>query len=322
MAQQSQEAGTREPEVSRREARAHRILDAASTLILRWGYHKTTIDDIAREAGVGKGTLYLHWKTREELFAALIKREKVEMAEEIKQRIERDPAGATLRGLLKHSTLALLKRPLMKAVLLRDMDVLGKLARSEHSSAAYAEQLTGFTTYLQLLREQGLVRSDLSMQAQVYTLSAIFAGFFLVAPLLPDEFMLSDEELAELLAETVHCALEPSRAVPSAALQTASHAFTQYLDRSMAVAQEQFQTGALAEFERDLLREPTNAGLAARARGRKGGRQKKLKTGAKVAQARHMYADKTNSIEEICSTLGISRASLYRYVKDTREGES
>jgi len=60
LTQQSQGASTHEPEAERREARAQRILDAASTLILRYGYHKTTIDDIAREAGVGKGTLYLH----------------------------------------------------------------------------------------------------------------------------------------------------------------------------------------------------------------------------------------------------------------------
>jgi AcrR family transcriptional regulator len=241
LAQQSQGASTRPQEVSRRQARAHRILDAASALILRWGYQKTTLDDIARQAGVAKGTMYLHWNTREELFAALMKREKLELVEDIKQRITADPAGATLRGILKHSALALMQSPLLKAVLLRDMDMLGKLAHSEHSSAASTERLEGFKTYLELLREQDLVRTDLSLRAQMYMLSAIFAGFFLVAPLMPDEFTLSNEELADLLAETVHCTLEPGRAVPSDALQTVSHAFMQYLNRAMAIAQEQFQ---------------------------------------------------------------------------------
>ena len=244
MAHQSQEAShsiPRPQEVSRRQERAHRILDAAATLILRWGYNKTTIDDVSRQAGVAKGTIYLHWKTREELFAALIKREKLELAEEIKQRIAEDPAGATLRGMLKHTALALMKRPLLKALFLRDMDVLGKLAHREHSSAAYAERLAGFTTYLQVLREQHLLRTDLSLRAQVYIFSAIFVGFFLVAPLMPDEFTLSDEELAELMAETVHRTLEPGRSFPSEALQTASHAFLQYLNHAMATAQEQFE---------------------------------------------------------------------------------
>ncbi len=245
MAERNDRDGTTQEEQSKRQQRAERILDAASELIQRWGYRKTTIDDIARQAGVAKGTIYLHWKTREELFAALIKREKVELAEDIKQRILVDPEGATLRGILKHSALALMKSPLLKAVLLRDMEVLGKLAHSEQSSAAYAERLTGFKTYLELLREQDLVRTDLSLRAQVYMLSAIFTGFFLVAPLMPDEFTLSDEELAELMAETVHCTLEPDRSVPSAALQTASHAFMQYLNRDIAIVQEPFQLEVL-----------------------------------------------------------------------------
>jgi DNA invertase Pin-like site-specific DNA recombinase len=74
--------------------------------------------------------------------------------------------------------------------------------------------------------------------------------------------------------------------------------------------------GALAEFERDLIRERTLAGLhAARARGRRGGRPRLLGSAKKVALVQTMHADKTNSIEEICQTLHISRATLYRYLK-------
>ena len=77
--------------------------------------------------------------------------------------------------------------------------------------------------------------------------------------------------------------------------------------------------GALAEFERDLIRERTNAGLAAaRARGHRGGRPKKLKTNGKVTLAQQMFADKSHSIPEMCTALGISRATFYRYVKETK----
>jgi DNA invertase Pin-like site-specific DNA recombinase len=71
--------------------------------------------------------------------------------------------------------------------------------------------------------------------------------------------------------------------------------------------------GALAEFERDLIRERTQAGLAAaRARGRVGGRPRL--SPEKVRQLRTLAADKTNSVKSICRTLGISRATYYRYV--------
>jgi DNA invertase Pin-like site-specific DNA recombinase len=73
--------------------------------------------------------------------------------------------------------------------------------------------------------------------------------------------------------------------------------------------------GALAEFERDIIRERTQAGLqAARARGRKGGRPKAL-TPKKAHMVQDLYRNKENSIDEICKTLNISRATLYRYIK-------
>jgi DNA invertase Pin-like site-specific DNA recombinase len=76
--------------------------------------------------------------------------------------------------------------------------------------------------------------------------------------------------------------------------------------------------GALAEFERDIIRERTQAGLtAARARGRLGGRPKSkaLNTPKKITLAQSLYNDKNNSVDEICKTLNISRATLYRYIK-------
>jgi DNA invertase Pin-like site-specific DNA recombinase len=74
--------------------------------------------------------------------------------------------------------------------------------------------------------------------------------------------------------------------------------------------------GALAEFERNLIRERTQAGLsAARARGRKGGRPKALNTNNKVTMAQSLYDDKRNSVADICKTLKISRATLYRSIK-------
>jgi DNA invertase Pin-like site-specific DNA recombinase len=76
--------------------------------------------------------------------------------------------------------------------------------------------------------------------------------------------------------------------------------------------------GALAEFERDLIRERTNAGLqAARARGRQGGRPRRLDE-KKLKMLHALYADKSNSVADILSTLNISKSTLYRYIKDDK----
>lgn len=73
--------------------------------------------------------------------------------------------------------------------------------------------------------------------------------------------------------------------------------------------------GALAEFEREIIRERTNAGLsAARSRGKKGGRPKAMDD-KKVVMAKALFNDKKNSIKDICETLKVSKPTLYRYLK-------
>ncbi|HET8909216.1 MAG TPA: recombinase family protein [Ktedonobacterales bacterium] len=78
--------------------------------------------------------------------------------------------------------------------------------------------------------------------------------------------------------------------------------------------------GALAEFEREVIKEHTNAGLqAARARGRLGGRPTiQSFDPKKVALARKLYADRAMPVQEICETLHIGRSTLYRYINDKR----
>jgi DNA invertase Pin-like site-specific DNA recombinase len=70
--------------------------------------------------------------------------------------------------------------------------------------------------------------------------------------------------------------------------------------------------GALAQMERELIRERTNAGLAAaRARGRKGGRKPKLSP-KQIAHARRLLDDRDTTIKEVAASFGVDRATIYR----------
>lgn len=213
------------------QARAQHILDVASELILRWGYDKTTIDDIAQKAGVAKGTIYLHWKTREELFDALMQREAVALSNDYRQRVAADPEGATLRGIYKNAALSLIQRPLLKAFLLREREIIGKMAHAEQQSPEYGEKLSGFEIYLGFLGEHGLLRTDISARTQVYIVTAIFMGFFLIEPLVPPELRLTDGDMAEMIGESIHRTLESGRAVGVEEMNTISTAFLAYLDK-------------------------------------------------------------------------------------------
>ena len=80
--------------------------------------------------------------------------------------------------------------------------------------------------------------------------------------------------------------------------------------------------GALAEFERNLIRERTMAGLAAaRARGKKGGRKKSL-TPDKRKLVVKLYNEKELTVNAICDTMGISKPTLYSYVRESQKSNS
>ncbi len=74
--------------------------------------------------------------------------------------------------------------------------------------------------------------------------------------------------------------------------------------------------GALAQFEREIIRDRTMAGLSpARARGRNGGRPSKL-SADQVRAARRLYDEREHTVEQIGSIFGVSRTSIYRALRD------
>ncbi|HEY9641223.1 MAG TPA: recombinase family protein [Coleofasciculaceae cyanobacterium] len=87
------------------------------------------------------------------------------------------------------------------------------------------------------------------------------------------------------------------------------------IDTSSATGKLVFHLMAsMAQFERDLIRERTNAGLtAARARGRQGGRPQAL-TAEQVKIGRSLAANPDLSVDDICRTLGCSRSTYYRQI--------
>lgn len=239
MPKQRGEEGGPQRDRTKQQARAERILDAAVALVQRWGYNKTTIDDIARQAGVAKGTIYLHWKTREDLFIALLLRESLKLIQGVQQSIEDDPAGATLRGMIKHSTLALVKNPLMKALFLQDNDMLGEFANREYSSATFASRIDSYELFLKFMREHGIVSTDLGVREQTYILCATWIGFLLAERWMPAEFKFPEEEVVEMLADTVQRALEPrgapAKPVPSKAF---ADTFRHYMEQQIQALKE------------------------------------------------------------------------------------
>jgi AcrR family transcriptional regulator len=213
-----------------RRARAEHILDVTAELLLRHGYKRVTIDDVAAGAGIGKGTVYLHWRTREALFWAVLQRETMRMLEQILAGLAADPALALPSRLMPAIFLAASERPLVLAVLLNDAELLGGLAR-DGAVAAAQKELSGNDNYLDLLAARGLLRDGLTPATAGYVLGSVMRGFFAAADASPAAGAspgagtggartgrLPVTERASLLADVLHRSLEPDDPPPADAV--------------------------------------------------------------------------------------------------------
>jgi len=162
-----------------RQDRAERILDAARDLLLKWGYKRVTIDDIATAAGIGKGTVYLHWKTREELYLAVMLREYGGSIDEMIDAIRRDPREALLHRMARMKYVIGMKGPLLRSVLGGQLEQFGKVAGS--ASPMRGTRLDVISAdYVRLLVDNGTIKPGYTPDELFYAVGAITAGFYVV----------------------------------------------------------------------------------------------------------------------------------------------
>jgi AcrR family transcriptional regulator len=195
-----------------RVARADRILDTARDLLLRWGYRRVTIDEVARRAGVGKGTIYLHWRSREQLFHAVAAREAAAMTDAVVGALQDHPAEVALNRYLRRLFVEAMTRPVLRALYTRDADTLDTFLAAGNHRRLEETKLSVNRDYLGVLAAEGMLRPDLRPNDLDYTLPIIVFGFFAAEPFLPPEIQLSLEQKAAQLADTVHRAFEPADA--------------------------------------------------------------------------------------------------------------
>jgi AcrR family transcriptional regulator len=192
-----------------------RILDVAADLLLRHGYRRVSIDDVAAGAGIGKGTVYLHWKTREQLFSAVFTREVLRAIAELQQALRTDPQSCLLHNFARAYFLAIVSRPLLRGFLLDDPDLMGRLASSADTARDDRHAVMA-REYLGLLAGHRLLRDDMGTDEIGYAYQATFEGFLRAESAAPAD---GRHQRADLLAWTIQHAFESEQATPAAPLQ-------------------------------------------------------------------------------------------------------
>lgn len=231
----------RRSEFGSREERKQHILQVTRELIQRWGYKKTTIDDIARYANVAKGTIYLHWKTREDLFEDLVIREWIQLMKKFRDRLSEHPEAGTLSNFIKIATQVTLQEPLMLALMTSDNEVIGNIAHSPAGENLIRIRMEHTYAFMQIQLEKGLIRSDLDIETQIKMLAAIALGYFTLDQYMPEQFRFSPDELAERLAETIERTFSPAELPSPQAIREATLQYLQIVQQLIDAVEQWYR---------------------------------------------------------------------------------
>jgi TetR/AcrR family acrAB operon transcriptional repressor len=191
------------------ETREQRILDAAAALIMRQGYDKTTMSDVADEVGVSRGIVYLHFDTKEALFEALIQREVLQYAQTWLERIETDPRGGTIGGIYRAVLYAINSRPLMSAIMKRDRRVVGNYLRKPGNMFESMQSKAINIDFLKALQAAGAVRQDVDPRLMSHIMDVVSYGLLTVGDFRQHEELPPYETVMETIADMLDRLLTP-----------------------------------------------------------------------------------------------------------------
>jgi AcrR family transcriptional regulator len=197
--------------------RQQQILDAAATVIIRLGYDKTTMSDIAEAAGLSRRAVYLYFKSKDELFEALLYREYMLYAQAWLDQIEADPRGGTIGGVYRAIFHAVNSRPLIAAVLRRDRRVMGNYLRKRDN--IFTQMLSGVNTaaFFQELQAAGAIRQDIDAAVIQHIVEMLSYGQLTIGDFKSPEQFPPYETVMQALADLMDRALLPEDGGNSAA---------------------------------------------------------------------------------------------------------
>ncbi|MEJ2889431.1 TetR/AcrR family transcriptional regulator [Actinomycetospora aeridis] len=203
--------------------RVTQMLDAAGELLLAHGYRRVTVDDVARRAGVGKGTVYLHFASKLDLFAGVLVRDSIEITRDLLAALRADPGEAALGTTMRSTFLAVHRRPLSRALHAGDVEQLGAVVTDTKAGLEVVTDKSDFAReHFALLHRHGLLADDPASSPDLhYRLHAAAIGFFL-DDLVPAGAGMDLTARADALAAVVRAGFAPPGEPDPAALAAAA----------------------------------------------------------------------------------------------------
>lgn len=209
--------------IEHRSRKAARILDSTRELVLDHGIRKLTVAEIAKAAGVGKGTVYLYWAAKEDLIVGLFAREALSLLDTVTEHLAADHAAVAPRRLAPLLLSTGRKIALVDRLSVGDFDLLRHLAQQSGARELFVETMPGALceAVMPILHRHGLLRDDRPLPDQSYIMHALLSGFG-AAMSEPGSAPRSEGDTDEILADSVARLLEPDTPPSTSAVTSAA----------------------------------------------------------------------------------------------------
>ena len=160
--------------------REQRILDASAALIVRYGYDKTTMNDIANEAGVTRAIAYIHFNNKEALLEVLLYRETQKYMQTWLDDFEINPGSGTMSSVFRSALFAVNRSPFLSAMMKQDQRVFGGYLHKPGNLFESIQIGTIWTQTLRLLQSVGAIREDVDPKLFSYIMNALSLGLIIM----------------------------------------------------------------------------------------------------------------------------------------------
>ncbi len=172
-----------------------RLLDSAEECFARFGLTKTTMEDVAKHAGLSRATVYRYFKNRDELLMGVVERESRRTAEQIKLRLReiRNPGEYIVEGILV-ALAEIPQRPALSMLFVADaVGATSRLLLTSERLVAIALELV--LPVIEPARKNGLLRENVEVGAMMEWIFRIIGSYLTV----PSARARSEEEMRGLL---------------------------------------------------------------------------------------------------------------------------
>ncbi|TDQ67439.1 TetR family transcriptional regulator [Maritalea mobilis] len=191
------------------------IYAAAERLLVKFGYDKTTVSDIATEAGISKGAVYLHFNSKDELVEKLLVRAMLGFSADWFTAIEEDPQGGLIGNMYLNMLKVIDRTPLMAVIMRQDGSILGNYLKKKDNFFVKNQRQGMRHEFVALMQQAGAIREELDPKVVAHIMDMISFGMVTISEFVPSEHIPPTDDVVKGIADFMQRALTPENGADS-----------------------------------------------------------------------------------------------------------